>query len=228
MSLTAAQICTIARQVAKCPGFTELSGELLNSILSNLCQTYDLDVARGTNTITLTASTGPYDLAADYLRTRQGEMFYLVSGVPYVMISISLEEYDRLVQQAGINGYPEFWTTQMEASPPAAYFWPPAAGAFVVTNRYQRQMPDISSPETSSTVPWFPNSQYLLRQLEAELMTITDDDRQPDYEKQAADILRGYLELKDDHLDRALTVKLDRRTFGTQFDRLKNTKTIGW
>lgn len=229
MSLTAAQICTLARQVAKCPGYTSQSGELLNAILADLCQTYDLDVARGTGTITMNGSTsGPYNLASDYLRTRPGEMFYLVSGVPYVMINIALEEYDRLVQQAGINGYPEFFATQMENSPPTVFFWPPPSAAYVVTNRYQRQMPDITAPESSSTVPWFPNTQYLLRKLESELMTLTDDDRQPDYERQAADILRNYLEMKDDTLDRAQTVKLDKRSFGTSFDRLPNTKSIGW
>lgn len=228
MPLTAAQICTIARQVAKCPGYTAQSGELLNAILNNLCQTYDFDVARGTTTITLGSTSGPYNLAADYLRTRPGEMFYPVSGVPYVMINISIEEYDRLVQQAGINAYPEFFATRMETSPPSLYVWPPPSGAYVVTNRYQKQMPDITTPETATDIPWFPNQQYLLRQLEAELMTLTDDDRQPDYEKQAADLLRNYLELKDDSLDRAKQVSLDKRSFGLSFNRLPNTKTIGW
>ena len=38
MAQTAAQICTLARQIAKCPGYTSQSGQLLNVILEELAQ----------------------------------------------------------------------------------------------------------------------------------------------------------------------------------------------
>ena len=48
MALTAAQIVSLACQAAAAPGYTTQAGELLNVILADICQTYDLDVARGT------------------------------------------------------------------------------------------------------------------------------------------------------------------------------------
>ena len=46
MALQAQQIVSLALQIAKCTGFTSQAGQLLNAILSELCQTYDLVVAR--------------------------------------------------------------------------------------------------------------------------------------------------------------------------------------
>ena len=89
-------------------------------------------------------------------------------------------------------------------------------------------MPVEATPETSTNVPWFPNQQYLLRRLEAELMTIVDDSRQSDYMRQAEDQLRDYIKLKDDKEGHAQTVQLDRRQFSNNFSRLPNTKNIGW
>jgi hypothetical protein len=119
---------------------------------------------------------------------------------------------------------------------PVMLFWQLPSGAFPATLRYYSQMPDITTPETSSVVPWFPNQTYLRRRLAGELMGLTDDERQnqflSDNEDQfpqgAGVMLRKYLMMKDDKTDRVKTVTLDRRRFGTSFDRLKNTKTIGW
>jgi hypothetical protein len=46
--LTAAQIVTLACQIAKAPGMTAQAGQLLNMILAELCQDYDFQVARRT------------------------------------------------------------------------------------------------------------------------------------------------------------------------------------
>ncbi len=234
MALTAAQIVSLACQVAKAPGFAAQAGALLNTILSDLCQTYDFDVIRKTYNFDFSTSSGsgPYDLPADYLRVRYNEIFYTILGVKYVMVQVDLAEFDAMVQQAGLQSYPTFYATDMspqaDGLPPVVYFWTPPSGAYPVTLRYQPQMPEITAPESSATVPWFPNTQYLLRRLEAELMTITNDSRQQDYMKQAEDILRDYLEMKDDKEGRAQTVKLDRRQFRLNFANLRNTKTIGW
>src|SRR5690242_13656157 len=102
MPLTAAQIVTQATQNAKVPGYASQAGQLLNLVLQDLCQTYDFDLARKTIILQIGTATpntiGPYSLPADYLRVRYNEAFYLISGVPYTLIQIPLEEYDRLVQ----------------------------------------------------------------------------------------------------------------------------------
>ena len=87
--MDAQTICSLARQIAKCPNFTTQSGQLLNSVLGDLCQTYDFDVIRKTDTsVTLGTSTGsgPYALAPDLLRARINEVFYTINGVKYVMV----------------------------------------------------------------------------------------------------------------------------------------------
>lgn len=231
MPLTASQIVTQACQNAKAPGYTSQAGQLLNLVLQDLCQTYDFDIARTSVVIqvgTGNPQVGPYSLPADYLRTRYNGAFYFISGVPYTLINIPLEEYDRLVQQAGINNYPEMFTTDMGQSPPVMYVWPPPSGVYPTTVRYQRQMPDITTPETSSTVPWFPNQEFLLASLTAKLCALTGDDRVVQFETLAASKLEQYLKLKDDKEGYAQRVRLDRRQFAGQFKTLPNTKTIGW
>ena len=56
MSLTSAQIVTLACENARCPGFTSQAGQLLKSILSDLCQTYDFAAARKSYAFTFTPS----------------------------------------------------------------------------------------------------------------------------------------------------------------------------
>jgi hypothetical protein len=107
-----------------------------------------------------------------------------------------------------------------------------------VTVRYFQQMPDIVTPETSAAVPWFPYQDYLITRLAGEMMQIADDDRAGNFltnqESQnpqgAGVLLRRYLNLENDPEGRAKTVELDRRRFGaqSQWNRLPNTKSIGW
>jgi hypothetical protein len=232
--MDAQTICDLARQIAKAPKYTTQSGQLLNSILADLCQTYDFDVIRKTDTsIVLSTGTGsgPYDLQADFIRARILEVFYTINGVKYVMVNLELWEYDALVQQSGINNFPQAYTIDVSLvtnSVPVLLVWPPASGAYPLTIRYQPQMPDITTPETSSSVPWFPNTKYLITALACELMKLTNDDRYLAYKADADDILMRYLKMKDDPEGRAKRVQLDRRFFGNRFNRLPNTKLIGW
>ena len=98
-------------------------------------------------------------------------------------------------------------------------------------------MPDIATPEISTTVPWFTYQQYLITRLAGEMMALADDDRAAAFltDKEESNpqgagvLLRRYLNLKDDPEGRAKTVELDRRRFGvSRWDRLPSTKTIGW
>ena len=115
---------------------------------------------------------------------------------------------------------------------PVLYVWPPASGSYPLTIRYQPQMPDIATPETSTDVPWFPNQKYLINRLAGELMMLTDDDRATAYlgnnPQGAEGILTKYLKMKDDGEGHAHRVQLDRRYFGSRFNKLPNTKLIGW
>lgn len=136
--LTAAQICDLARQVSRTPGFREQSGQLLNSILSDICQNYDLDAARKVMNFTFTGATapignlyvqlasGPFPMPVDYLRARRGDILYWPAGgfqnvpgsiglgtYPLKLIPIDLSEFDGLVQQEGFNNFPVYFATDM-------------------------------------------------------------------------------------------------------------------
>lgn len=241
MPLSAAQICTRAAQIARVPGFLTQAGDSLNVVLQELCQDYDFALARKTytfnfNTSQLNSLGQAYqDFPADFLRAIRNECFYFISGVPYPMIPLDLSEFDMLVQQSGVSNFPIFFYVSMADSPPRAFFWMPPSGAYLVTVKYFSQMPDIATPSTSSTIPWFPNQNYLITRVAGELMKDSDDERAAQYLGDsdnnpggAGTILRKYLQMKDNKGDRAQTVELDRRRFGRSFDRLRNTKQIGW
>jgi hypothetical protein len=234
MTLQAQQIVSLATQIARVPGFTAQAGQLLNLILSDLCQTYDLAINLTTTTVTLVSQSGsgPYALPDNYLRMAKNEVVYDVNGAQYVMISIDLSEYDALDQNPGINNYPEYFATDTSASPPSLFVWPPPSGAFVVTIRYFQQRADIVTPQSSTTVPWFPNTDYLVTRLAGELMKITDDARAPAFLDEGATgaqgILKRFLKLQADDNGRAKTVTLDRRRFGSPYSKAPDTKKIGW
>jgi hypothetical protein len=249
--LTSAQLVTLACQDAHAPGFTAQAGQFFNMVLSDLCQTYDLEVAAGTfygnfnpgqralmgNSL---YGSGPYPLPNDFLRFKDEKAaFWTLLGVVYDLIPCDLGEFDMLVQQAGTQSYPYIVATDMSVSdavqqalpagcPGAAYFYSPPSGAYPYTWRYYRQMPDIATPETSNVVPWFPNQGYLRKKLAAMIMGQVDDDREAAWQTQADAMLRSYLLLKDNRSNRATTVKLDKRRFGRSYTNLPNTKTVGW
>jgi hypothetical protein len=232
MPLQATQIVSLATQIAKCPGFTSQAGQLLNVVLQELCETYDFEVARKTFLFNFdlgqNSGLGPFPLPADYLRAKKDDVYFTISGQPYMMIPVDQSEFDSFTLTAGIQGYPAYMTTDMNVSPPTMSVWPPASGAYPVTVKYYAAMPDIVTPETSTSIPWFPFSNYLVTRLSAELMKITDDERQAKFNVDSEDLLRKYLEMKDDPEGTVNTVSLDRRRFGTPFSRLPNTKLLGW
>lgn len=238
MPLTGNQIVAQACQNANVPGFTAQGQTLLNVILQEMAQDYNFAQSRLTfqfNMPTAVDALGRSSLPfpADYLRAVLGECFYYISGVPYDMIPVDLAEFDKMITQAGFTGFPIFFATDVTVTPPLAYFWPPPNGAYVSLLRYQRLMPDITD---FTQVPWFPNQNYLLTRLTGELCKITDDERHEgllSYDEEqfpggAGSVLRRYLRMKEDNDNRAKTVKLDRRRFGSSIDNLRVTKQVGW
>lgn len=244
MALTAQQIVSLSTQIAKVPGMVIQAGQFLNAILNDLCRNYDLDVAQGVNVFSFNSvagnGSGPYALPANYLRTRvidgKDDIFYTIDGVPYPMIQYTRAEYDWMVQTAGFQSYPVMYTTDLSVAPPNLYVWPPASGSYPVSQRYQKLMPDIVTPETSNDVPWFPVTQYLINELAGRLMQLSDDSRADgflsDNDEQhptgSGVILRKYLKNVSDREGAVKTVGLDRRRFGRKYDTLKNTKNVGW
>jgi hypothetical protein len=245
MPLQAQQIVSLALQIAKAPGYTAQAGQLLNAILSELCNDHDLVLTRKNFTFNFNTSAtglgyaagcGPNPLPADYLRAPRGGHFYNIQGTIYKMVNIEQAEFDAFVQSPGQNSYPERFYVDMSVSPPNLYVWYPASGAYPATVRYYSLMPDIPTPETSTTVPWFPHQNYLIRRLAGEVMALTDDDRatgylsydEEQYPQGAGVLLRKYLIMQDDPDGRVKTVALDQRRFGTSYSKLPNTKTVGW
>ena len=244
MPLQAQQIVSLACSEAKCPGFTAQGGQYLNAVLQDLCQNWDLDAALGSfvfsfNSVTGTGS-GPYTLPSDFLRVQvkdgKDEFFYTINGVPYPLIQVTKAEYDWMVQTPGFASYPYNYATDLSQTPPQLFVWPPASGAYACVMRYYKLMPDITTPETSTAVPWFLNTQILIRGVAGRLMGLTGDDRMTAYLGDDDEIaplgfgtlLRKYLRNVEDREGAVHTVGLDRRRWGRPFDRLKNTKSIGW
>lgn len=243
MALQAQQIVSLACQISKCPGMTSQAGQFLNNVLQSLAQDYDFEVIRKTHTFNFdTSSTGngyvagcgPNLMPTDFLRAHKLGAFYYISGVPYTMIGYEQSEFDRFVQQAGNAAYPYAFYIDVSKSPMELYCWVPAAGAYAATVRYNPQLADISTPESSTTVPWFPNTDYLINATAMSLMGITNDDRRqaggPFSPEAINNQLLAYLKLKDDPESASpKRVSLDRRFFSNgQYSRLPSTKNIGW
>jgi hypothetical protein len=72
---------------------------------------------------------------------------------------------------------------------------------------------DISTPESSSAKPWFPDQDYLIHATAMRLMKITDDAR---YEKFVADgeaMLRTHLIMEGDEQQVVKSIRLDPQRF---------------
>ena len=254
MALTNSQIVTLACQALKVPGYTSQAQQLLNVILADLSDTQDLDLLRNIYTgITMATGTqtnadgvqqgaGPYSLPLDYKRAEGEGVWYNFDRVPYKLISITLAEFFNQVQSAGIATYPVFYATDtspLAASPPTnpiIYVWPPSSLAVTLYVQYRRLLPDINwsslTPSNgtpgANSVPWFPNQDYLLAELKAQLADIVDDSRAAEFRANALQKLDRFMKLTNDDEGRAKLITLDRRKFGSTYSQLPNTKLQGW
>lgn len=233
-TMTCQQIVTLATQNAKVPGFTEQAGMHLNMILEDLALNYDFDLMKNEVFQIVTAggtpALTPYDLPADYLRNATDELIYIVNGLPFTLYQKSLAMLKQFFTGPGISSYPQFFATDLSltvADNPIAYLWPPPNGAYTITWPYQKAHEWITSPETSSEVPWFPMSAYLVQELTARLCLANDDDRGPGLSQKAEDMLLHYLKMKDDRDGYAQRIMLDRNNFPGR-GRLRGTKSIPW
>ena len=222
--LTAAQIVSLAAQISKVPGMTIQAGQFMNTRLIKLALDQDLDIIRRTTTIQSVVGQNKYNLPTNYLRAR--EVFYNVNGVVFQLFSRSLQDYDSLFNGPGLQDYPYLYATDIGVIPPSIYLYPAPSTSFTLTVRYMDNLVEITTPESSATVPWFQDQSLLIDMIAEDLMKISDDTRQPEFFKKNDEELRRMLKLANDNEDRALTVKLDPKRFRTS-GSVRPTKVQG-
>lgn len=223
MALTSQQIVTLACQIAKVPGYTAQGGQLLNFVLHELAQTYDFDFYAKYSTIDLLGGTTTYDMPADHLRTR--EAYYYVNGQPFYLNQIDIRRYHQLYNGPGVDSYPTMFAVDVSQSPNQFLPYQPPTQALTLNLVYFPSHTDITTPETSSTVPWFPQQTYLVKSVAARLLDIADDpSKQAKLDMDAKNILSGFLSSDDDKEGYPQRVKLDRGLFRPGGGALKPTK----
>lgn len=221
--LTAQQLVTYALQIAKAPGYTTQAGDLLNARLSTLARTYDLDMLLETLQFSVPAGVQTYTLPADYVRGH--ELWYYIGGLPQTMRQIGLPDFDRVNVGVVAMAYPTMWSSNPATN--TLYLYPMPNATIAFTLRYWSQPADIASPATSSTVPWFPDSDYLLTALAADVMRLTDDTRQLQYAQEAQAKLQSFLKMQGDRENHARTIKMGN-SFRGGAGRLPPSKITGF
>lgn len=221
--LTAQQLVTYALQIAKAPGYTTQAGDLLNARLSTLARTYDLDMLLKTLQFSVPAGVQTYTLPADYVRGH--ELWYYIGGLPQTMRQIGLPDFDRVNVGVVAMAYPTMWSSNPATN--TLYLYPMPNATIAFTLRYWSQPADIASPATSSTVPWFPDSDYLLTALAADVMRLTDDTRQLQYAQEAQGKLQSFLKMQGDRENHARTIKMGN-SFRGGAGRLPPSKITGF
>lgn len=217
--LTAAQICTEAAAISKARGFTAQAGRALNLVLDDLVLKHDLKINREETTISLTAGTvGPYNLAQTYLRTY--DLFFEQSGQRYFLHPVSTEHFDGLYRSSAVATYPYCYATDIsaQADNPSTGIatisvYPQSNAALTLTHRFMIRRDQITTPETSSTVPWFFDQDFLIHATARRLMRITDDQRYERFMEEEVVMLRPYLIMEGDEQQVVKSVKLDPQRF---------------
>lgn len=215
--LTSAQIVQRACEVCKVPGFTQQGGQYLNLTLQDLVLHRDLKMLRKQSSITITVgSNGPFALETDYLRTY--DLFYTVNNFPYFLFPISQEQYDQQFKDPSIANYPycyatDLTATQVPGTPGQLFIYPQSTTPLALTHRYMVQMPDIATPELSSTIPWFPDQNYLITATAMRLMQATDDARYEAFKSDCEGMLRTHLIMEGDEQQVVKEIRLDPQRF---------------
>lgn len=230
MPLTSAQIVTDALQIAKCPGFTAQGGRALNFVLDDLAQHRNLKVNLISSSIQAAAySNGPYNLEANYLRTY--DMFFVVNGETYFLYPCSLKKYDSEVQTPGIANYPYEWASDLSAVANGGvgllYIYPQSGTPLTLTHRYYLKQAQITAPETSSTVPWFEDQDYLVQATAMRMMRISDDSRYDKWVMLCDKLLEKHLLTEGDEQQVIKEVQLDPIRFKMKAG-LRPTKNDPW
>lgn len=227
---TCAQIVSLAMQIAKAPaGYTVQGGQMLNLVLRDLLVNRDLTVNLLVENITVGANTnGPFTGAVNYLRSYN--FTYVINSIPFKMSPITLDDLDVLIKSPQLANYPDRYaidvSPQATQLPLAIYIYPQSNQSLIIQHRYYAQQNDIASPESSATIPWFLDQQYLIHATAAWLMKITDDQRWMEFEKHGEQMLRKYLQTEGDREYLTARVTLDPLLF-RRSRSLRPTKLTG-
>lgn len=218
MPLSSAQIVADALAISKCPGFLPQGGRALNLVLSDLTMHRNLKVNLVSSSIVVSAnSNGPFNLELDYLRTY--EAFYLVEDQPFFLTPSSRAQFDAEPNKSTTTNYPYEWATDLSMVTPAVqgklYIYPQSNTGLTLTHRYMVKRPDITTPESSATVPWFEDQDYLVQATALRMMRITDDVRYGMFEKECERLLEIHLLTEGDEQQVVKEVKLDPKRFRT-------------
>jgi len=202
----------------------------LNLVLADLAMHRNLKVNLETAFITIPAnSNGPFNLEVNYLRTY--DMLFQVNGEPYFLNPCSLKELDSEIQTIGLATYPYEWASDLSGVPTLGYgifyVYPMSNNQITLTHRYYLRQAEISTPETSLTVPWFEDQDYLINAVAARMMRITDDERYQAYLMECENMLRRHLMTEGDEQQVVKSVILDPRRFRIK-SHLRSTKQDPW
>ena len=224
--ITAAQIVFEALSIAKCPGYTAQGGRALNLVLDDLTMHRNLKVNLVVDIIPVSAnSNGPFPLEPDYRRTY--DLSFLIDGTPYFLNPISLRQYDMEDKQSGQLGYPYEWASDLSAVATGGlgqmFIYPATNTSINLTHRFYLDQPDIVSPETSATIPWFEDQDYLIQATAMRMMRVTDDTRYDRFVMDCENMIRQHLLTEGDEQQVVKEVILDPRRFRTG-GRLRPTK----
>ena len=230
MALTYAEIIDLAAQEAKVPGFTNQAGLHLNMILEDLALNYNLDVRHNdgyTFQTNATPAEGPYDLPDDYLRHVANEARFIIDGTPFNMFQVPVHKFKEQFVGEGIGTYPEFFAVDIGDQGAKLFLWPPPNGFYTIEFPYYQKHIYEPDPASSSNIPWFPMSSYLVKELGARLASGNDDNRAEKLSVEAELMLTKYLKMKDDKEGYAQVVNLDRNNFPGR-GRLRGIKSNPW
>jgi hypothetical protein len=230
--LTSAQICTMACQAAKVPGFTAQAGQFLNARLVQIALNQDMDIVKRYYTFTAQiGQTAPYPMPVNYSRARQ--VFYYNNGVSYDLDQRSIEDYNKLFQGPGLDDYPYLFATDvsgaMSGNPgtPQLYLYPQPVVQLQIEVLYFDTTVEIVTPETSQVIPWYPDQLALIYEITNHLMLLSDDTRKDAVEASTRNMMQAYLQLDNDKEQRTNRVKLDTLNFRTARRSIRPTKLQG-
>lgn len=205
---------------------TSQIGQTLNTVLVSLALQQDLDLVRRQATINLTTGASPssYALPANYLRARR--FYYYVNGNPFEMINKDLEDLLLQYQDASVVDYPYWFATDTNTANNLIYVYPNPVVPLSATLIYFDSAVEISTPESSATVPWYPDQDFLINECARRMMRITDDERIALFKADSDETQRRTLRLMNDPERRARLVLRDPGTFRS-VQNVKPTKIEG-
>jgi len=171
------------------------------------------------------------------------------SSMTQFLTPITMEQFDAEFKSPSISNYPYEFATDLSTqaqvwtgglTPPNTvaglytgigtqtqagnlFIYPQSSGSLVLTHRYMIDQPDLVAPESSSQIPWFPFTDYLVKATAARMMGTTGDNRDEAFFARAEKMLQPFLIMEGDEQSAIHEVKLDPRKF--KFVRnLKPTK----